>query len=1028
VRRTGALLIVLVAVATVQGQPVAVPNPGFEEGAVGRVGPSGWVLAGEGEWLGEGRAGEARADERSIAATGNGDNTSYWRSDPLPLEADGVYQVSFYARSVAGEGGTPITGPVFCNVDLGGIPEEWERYSSVFVAPHEVTEEVAWLRFGQWHCDGTVAFDNIQVTGVQPLYGRVGDLELGEGEEVAGNEYVFRAPIHTSSRNHSRALAWHQCGFNSYRLVFGAESELVYRHRLGDRRQMSANFDVNIGWYSGGQLEVSVSGDGEAWRALGTQDTLGMVTYSVPRELLPAEEVWVRFQSLTERELGADSDPGSLQIHDYTYRARLSGAPLEGRGSTRFAAVLATDERVPVRLAAVGEGLPGRIDTVVLQVVNATGRSLTVQGAVIFLGPGVSTPDPVGAQVVVPPGRAEVWLPYTYQGTGEVQMTVMLDGDVKFQADVALHVPELYASHYGELLPGSSEEVGLWWASSGWKVARERGVPSAPGEALLIRAARNEVEAAQLVLRPARDLRQVRLEPRELKGPGGARIPAEAVEVLRVAYVPVTRPTDRTGAVGLWPDPLPPVREALDLKAGVNQPFWVRVKVPRGVPAGVYRGEIRVRAEGYRATAPIAVEVYDFDLPDRMTCQTAFGFSPGNVWRYHGLVEEADKRTVLDRYLTNYAAHHISPYDPALLDPPEVEWPEVPANLAPGQVLTPRIDWAAWDRAMSRALEELHFNSFRLAIPGMGGGTFQARREPELLGYGEDTAAYGALFKGYVVVVQEHLRQRGWLDEAFVYWFDEPDPKDYEFVMNGFRKLAEAGPDITRMLTEQVDEGLIGGPNVWCPVSSSFQPEETEARLAAGERFWWYVCTGPKAPYCTLFIDHPATELRVWLWQTWERGIDGILVWQTNYWTSGAAYPDHPQNPYEDPMGWVSGYSTAVGTRRAWGNGDGRFVYPPEAAAGVADEPVLDGPVDSIRWEMLRDGIEDYEYLAMLRRLLSRYEGHLGEERLAEYRGLLEVPEEITSSMTSFARDPGPVEAQRDRVARAVAELARLSP
>ena len=1022
-RRTGAFLIVLAAVAATHAQPVIVPNPGFEEGAPGRVAPAGWVLAGQGEWLAEGGA-----SQRAIAATGNGDDTSYWRSEPLPLEPDGVYQVSFSARSVAGAGGTPITGPVFCNVDLGGIPEEWALYSSIFAAPHEVTDEVAWLRFGQWHRDGTVAFDNIQVTRVQPLYGRVGDLELGEGEEVAGNEYVFRAPIHTSSRNHSRPLARHQCGFNSYRLVFGAESELVYRHRLGDRQQLTADFDVNVGWYSGGQLEVSVSGDGAAWRAVGTQDTLGMVTYRVPQDLLPAEEVWVRFRSLAERELGPDSDPGSFQIHDYTYRATVSGAPLEGWGSTRFAAVQVADAEVPVRLLDLGETLPGRPDTVVLEVGNPTARSLTVRGAVVVARRGHPTSDAVERVVRVPAGGGEVRLPYEFEGTGDVQMAVVLDGEVKYQADVALHVPELYASHYGAVLPGSSDEVGLWWASSGWKIARERGLPSAPGEALLIRAARNEVEAAQLVLRPVRDLRQVRLEPRDLKGPGGARIPAEAVEVLRVAYVPVTRPTDPTGAVGLWPDPLPPVREALDLEAGVNQPFWVRVRVPRGVPAGVYRGEIRMRAEGYRATAPIAVEVYDFDLPERMTCQTAFGFSPRNVWWYHGLTEEADRRAVLDRYLVNYAAHHISPYDPAPLDPPEVVWPEVPADLAPGQVLTPRVDWTAWDRAMSRALDELRFNSFRLSIPGMGGGTFHARREPELLGYGEDTAAYGALFKGYVRAVQEHLRKRGWLDEAFVYWFDEPDPKDYEFVMNGFGKLAEAGPEIARMLTEQVEEGLIGGPNLWCPVSPNFQPEESEVRRAAGERFWWYVCTVPKAPYCTLFIDHPATELRVWLWQTWARGIDGILVWQTNYWTSGAAYPDHPQNPYEDPMGWVSGYSTAAGTRRAWGNGDGRFVYPPEAAAGVAEEPVLDGPVDSIRWEMLRDGIEDYEYLVMLRGLLGRYEGHLEAEQLAQFRGLLEVPEEITSSMTSFTRDPGPVEAQRDRVARAVAELARLSP
>ena len=125
-------------------------------------------------------------------------------------------------------------------------------------------------------------------------------------------------------------------------------------------------------------------------------------------------------------------------------------------------------------------------------------------------------------------------------------------------------------------------------------------------------------------------------------------------------------------------------------------------------------------------------------------------------------------------------------------------------------------------------------------------------------------------------------------------------------------------------------------------------------------------------------------------------------------------------------MGWVSGYSTDAGTRRAWGNGDGRFVYPPEAAAHVADEPVLDGPVDSIRWEMLRDGIEDYEYLAILRGLLEQHGAQLDAQRATQLKQLLDVPEEITSSMTNFTRDPAVVEAQRDRVAQAVVELSRL--
>ena len=743
---------------------------------------------------------------------------------------------------------------------------------------------------------------------------------------------------------------------------------------------------------------------------------------------------------------------------------------------------------------------------------------------------------------------------------------------------------EYFDMAYGELLPGSSERVGLWWASSGWKISRDRGLPQAAGEAILIRAARNETEAAQLVLRPSVAMKALAIRPGPLTGPNAAVIPAANIEILEVRYVNVTRPTDKSGVVGYWPDPLPPLAGPLDLDPDRNQPFWVRVNVPRAARAGLYEGTIRMTADGFEATVPLRVEVYDFELPDRMTCTTAFGFSPGNVFRYHGITDGRQKREVLEKYWANLGAHHISPYDPAPLDHIEATWPDIEppkpkwqggravtnerrsgeyalaifddrrdesvdaiyeplvaipegglrlrfcyraampgqaflvtlnhydgsgqwisggnndiglegnghwqlfdsvikqfpegaksvqlrlrpttwtengehtglvwfddvslANAATGneliegggfepldlpaverEKLQVALDFTAWDKAMERAIDGCHFNSFRLSIPGMGGGTFHARREPELLGFGENTPHYKAMFRSYCSQIQEHLRQKGWLDEAFVYWFDEPAPKDYAFVNNGFAKLKAAAPGITRMLTEQVEPALVGGPDIWCPVSHHYEHESAEKRRQHGEKFWWYVCTGPKAPYCTLFIDHPGTELRVWLWQTWQRRIAGILVWQSNYWTSSAAYPDadHPQNPYADPMGWRSGYSTPKGEKRPWGNGDGRFIYPPLAAAeGRPNSPVLEGPVDSIRWEMLRDGIEDYEYFTMLRRLVEAKANKLDAGQKEQYAALLDVPDEVTTDMTTFTKDPAPMEKRRDQVARAIGVLGNL--
>jgi len=746
-----------------------------------------------------------------------------------------------------------------------------------------------------------------------------------------------------------------------------------------------------------------------------------------------------------------------------------------------------------------------------------------------------------------------------------------MEGPVGFTAEAVVDVPALHDASYGRLLHGGGDTAALWWASSGWKVSRLRPPPTARGDAVVIRTARNEAEAAQLVIRPAATMRGLRAAATDLAGPGGAKLPADRVEVLRVRYVHVTQPTDRTGTVGDWPDPLPPLTGPIDLAPGKNQPLWVRVKPPAGIPGGTYTGELRLSADGFRAGVPLRVEVYDFDLPDRMTCTTAFGFSPPNVWRYQKVRDPARRRAVLEKYLANFSAHHISPYDPAPMDPFRVTWPtagdweggqrdrsdphagesclkvadtsetasasasfrrlvRIPAEglrlrlqfraakghrfivtfnhhdasgqwmsgnnndmrltgtgkwaeldrvvrgfpngakfvrltlwpclyseqgrttgtvwydalsltdagtgkpLVPGGdfeplppvKLRPRFDFSAWDKAMERAIGHYHFNSFRLPIQGMGGGTFHARYEPRLLGYAEDTPEYKAAFTAYCRQLQDHLREKGWLDEAFVYWFDEPDPKDYAFVNNGFAKLNAAAPDLRRMLTEQVEDGLIGGPNIWCPVTPSYDHDRAEQRRARGETFWWYVCTGPKEPYCTLFIDHPATEMRVWLWQTWQRKIAGILVWATNYWTSTAAYPDSawPQDPYADPMGWTSGYSTPKGVRRPWGNGDGRFVYPPEAAAtGRQERTVLTGPVDSIRWEMLRDGIEDYEYHAILTRLLAARGDKLSPEKRAAYTDLLAVPAKITKDMTAFTTDPAPLERRRHELAKAIEEV-----
>ncbi|MBI5834748.1 MAG: DUF4091 domain-containing protein [Armatimonadetes bacterium] len=1156
-RRVAMLLAVVVGLAAWVGaqesaRPVAVANGGFEQGGAQ---PAGWALSG-----GQGSHTAGDGGGRAVTVKGDGKDSNYWRSDPLEMKSNSVYRVAFRGRGLGASGGTAISGPVFANCDRGTLSEAWQTYGSVFRTPRDLRRDESWLRFGQWQVNGQLAFDNVEVTPVQPVYAaHESGLALGEGERLQGSAYSFTAPYGGESGNESRPLVDQRCYYNTNRWAFGADSDVVYRHQLPQRLQTKATIEVTVGWYAGGELVVQAGVDGKTWRDLGTLDALKSASFDVPADLLPTEAVWVRLTARAKQKVGANSDPGSLQVHGYTYRANVSGPALDWSGATRFVAVRRTTPGLDLKLVSLGEGLPGGRNAVAVDVAQAPAGASLVAEVSDERGRVVDT-SPVTALAV---GRRAT-LPYKLPDAGT--WVLRLRSAAGYEAETTLSVAELHRSGYGEVVPGSTEQVGLWWCSSGWKVSRGRPLPAAKGSAVTIRAARNEAEAAQLVIRPTRDLRGLKVVPGVLRGPNGATLPADRMEVLRARYVEVRQPTDGTGTPGMWPDPLPPLGAGLDLPGGSNQPLWLRVKVPAAQAKGVYRGTVALSAEGWQASVPVEVEVFGFTLPDTMTCQTAFGFSPQNAFDYQKVTDAAQQRLVLDKYLRNYSEHHISPYNPAPLDGLKVSWKgggswqggerdtaekhggqysrkvvdaspnqtfaanyeqpiAIPAGgvklsfwyktkdtgaqalvtlghrdandawmsgrnndmpftgdgtwqhferdiptfpegakaftvglwatlwsetgaatgttwyddlaitaLTGGKVLLtadfeagmkpedlkPTFDFTAWDKGLAKAFDEYHFTGLAVPVQGLGGGTFFSRVEPELLGFRAGTPEFEAAFTAYWRGIEDHLRAKGWLDKTYTYWFDEPDPKDYEFVMAGMKRLKQAAPGIRRMLTEQVEPELVGGPNLWCPISNEFKQAPADQRMAAGDQFWWYVCTGPKAPYCTLFIDHPGTELRTWLWQTWQRRISGILVWESTYWTSPSAYPTTRQNPYEDCMSWVSGYDTAVGTKQAWGNGDGRFVYPPELAAGANPAAtVLDGPVDSQRWEMLRDGIEDYEYLAMLKRAVAK----LPAAQRAPYEALLTVPAAITTDAVTFTRDPAPIEARRLEVARALERI-----
>lgn len=239
----------------------------------------------------------------------------------------------------------------------------------------------------------------------------------------------------------------------------------------------------------------------------------------------------------------------------------------------------------------------------------------------------------------------------------------------------ALQPPALYQVDYGQRLTGSND---MWWCESARKVWQQRPLPPQEKSSAFVRLelARNEYEAVQIVARPEKTVGNVTVTSGDFVGPRGARLAAKNIAIAQVEYVGVRYPTDRAGATGYWPDPLPPLKRPLTLKAQTNQPFWITAFAPKDIAAGVYRGSIQFSGDGWRRKVPMQITVWDFTLPDETHIRSGLGLTPERIAPYHN-VEGKELENVVDLYLENFARHRISSYYPQYGSDIKVQWGDI---------------------------------------------------------------------------------------------------------------------------------------------------------------------------------------------------------------------------------------------------------------------------------------------------------------------------------------------------------------
>jgi len=660
-------VILTLPLCSLRAEPVSVINPSFE---AGEQAPEGWTPRGGTRWA----RGDAPEGARYVSVTGA--DGGQWSSSPVAFEPGATYELRaryrYRPEGTAG-GACAVVGPEFAIrvlplAAIDGAP--WQELRMRFAAPRtaEVAERA--LTLGQWQLQGAIDYDALELHRVKLAHLSREGVVLGEGESIAGEVYRFVAPLQ-EQRTISRPLAGYSADFHDNRWRFSSTDDyVVYRQELPGRRQLRAMVRPTVWFHEKSSLKLAVeaSVDGAKYRLLGTvgqQDaTAGL---DVPADMLPAESVWIRLRCDA-------TDTGEslfFQCTGYEYEATLDASGPDGMGATSFIALLGEDEGLEVEPEATDPSS----DAFSVRVSNdrEVGMEITPTLEVTADG-GEAASFTAPAQSLAAGESARLVIPYETPRPGHYSLRLMLGPGLQTRLSAERTVCVLNARNYGARLASPDPDVALWWASSGWKVSRERPAPTAQADGVRVAVARNETEGAQLVLRPQRALSGLTAVVGELRTEAGEAMPASAVELLKVEYVDVEQVSDELGCTGKWPDPLPPLSGPMDLPAGLNQPLWVNVRPPGDAHPGLYHGVVTLRADRFEARVPLEVRVYGFALPDYTTCRSLLGWSPANVMRYHNLKTEADRRLVLEKYLQSFADHRISPYNPAPLDGFTYRW------------------------------------------------------------------------------------------------------------------------------------------------------------------------------------------------------------------------------------------------------------------------------------------------------------------------------------------------------------------
>ncbi len=444
------------------------------------------------------------------------------------------------------------------------------------------------------------------------------------------------------------------------------------------------------------------------------------------------------------------------------------------------------------------------------------------------------------------------------------------------------------------------------------------------------------------------------VEASDLKSGDGKILPKKNISLFLEHYIQIYAISSPVGATGYWSDALAPLKEPFSMQAQYavvgNRPVWIDIFIPSGTPKGVYTGTIMVKQnDKLIETLSVNVEVYGFSLPDETHLITYMNLSKGEISRFYNKQSSTpEMEETIQNYFNFLYDHRMETWfnDPLV--------PEI--TLEGGKV----------ELKFNEKRYDYYMNSLKTKRVILEAGPGEIVRGINSEPFSQE---FNLIIKSYLVSVESFFQKNGWRDRlVFNSPIDEPNTKeDYERTRKWAQLVHDAVPGIPFLATESpVTDNpewgtLRGYVNNFCVHGNSLNDPAVKQALreeqAAGGEATWYISCDQSYPQPNYFIDAPALDPVMVPWITERYKMNGFLYWAANFWNQT---PD----PWLDPVTFISGFDCSGGYVL---NGEGSLIYPGNHTRRYTGQPDVNGPVSSIRFELLREGIEDYEYLWMLK-------------------------------------------------------------